>query len=71
MTKKYSVAISGLCWPTTITAIVDSGFEVFLCDVNKENLNLDLNYLDKHKPKNLKYVVSTPVMGIQMDQMKY
>ena len=31
--KKYSVAISGLCWPTTITAILDSGFDVFFCDV--------------------------------------
>lgn len=61
--KKYSVAISGLCWPTTITAILDSGFDVFFCDVKKSNLNLDLDFLEKNKPDNLKYIVSTPVMG--------
>ena len=61
--KKYTVAISGLCWPTTITSIIDSGFNIFLCDIDKKTLNLDLNYLNKNKPKNLKYVVSTPVMG--------
>lgn len=61
--KKYAVAISGLCWPTTITSIIDSGFEVFLCDINKETLNLDVDYLKKNKPSNLKYIVSTAVMG--------
>ena len=61
--KKYAVAISGLCWPTTVTAILDSGFEVFFCDIDKETLNLDLDFLEKHKPSNLKYIVSTPVMG--------
>jgi CDP-4-dehydro-6-deoxyglucose reductase, E1 len=61
--KKEAVAISGICWPTTITAILDAGFELFLCDIDKTNLNLDINYLNRYKPKNLKYVISTPIMG--------
>jgi len=69
--KGDEVLIPAVCWPTSLWPIIQSGLKPVFVDVDKNNLNIDLNDLKKKISKKSKVLMLVHVLGIStnMDEL--
>jgi len=60
---KDEVLVPALCWPTTFWPIVQSNLKPVFVDCDKENLNIDINDLEKKITKKTKCLILVHVLG--------
>ena len=54
--KNAKIVVPSICWSTDIAPIFQLNLNPILCDINLENLSIDLNHLEKiYKNKNQIY----------------
>lgn len=64
MLKNNKAVAAAVSWVTTVSPLMQFGFDVTLCDCDKENLGLDLNHLEQIcKKENPSVLILVHVLG--------
>jgi len=66
--KNNKIIVPAVSWATTVTPVIQCGFEPILCDCNLENLGVDISHLEKlFKKHNPSVLIIVHVLGFPCD----
>lgn len=57
------VVIPALCWPTTLTPLINLGLRPVFCDIDPNSLNLTVETVDRVLTEKTRAVVAIPILG--------
>lgn len=57
------VVIPGLCWPTTLTPLLNLGLRPVFCDIEVDSFNLSVPALEKVRTERTRAVIAIPILG--------
>jgi CDP-4-dehydro-6-deoxyglucose reductase, E1 len=57
------VIVSGLCWPTTLTPLLNHGLQPVFCDIDLQTLNISVATVEAVRTGATRAIVAVPVLG--------
>ena len=57
------VVIPALCWPTTLTPLVNLGVRPVFCDIDLNSFNLSVATIEKVRTERTRAVIAIPILG--------
>lgn len=63
LTRGDEVIIPGLCWPTTLTPLLNHGLQPVFCDISLDSLNATVATVEAVRSAATRAVIAVPVLG--------
>lgn len=57
------IIIPGLCWPTTLTPLINHGLQPVFCDIDLRTLNISAKTVEAVRTEKARAVIAVPVVG--------